>query len=159
MADLLLQWDQAQYTADLVIENGDLVLDQSLYTPILLSLMQDATAPADIALPDGTTNRRGYWADYLLTPLPDGSADVTGSLLWLLARAIQTTETLRQAETYAKAALAWMIDDGVIGSVDATATYPATGQMLLQITVNRAGSSETYDFMWNASSCLSPPQT
>lgn len=156
MTDLALAWDPATQTGDLVLANGDLALDDSLHAAVTLSLMCDRLAAADDSLPNppppgGIPDRRGWQGDAYLPPLADGGADLTGSRLWLLTRALETAETLRRAEDYARDALAWMIQDGVAGGVDATASWTAPGQLLLRVTVERAGSSSTYAYNWSSS--------
>ena len=155
--DIALIWNPANGRADFAMDatGTDLLMDDGLQTSVIISLFCDRLADAADTIPDGTADRRGWWGD---TPLPNvtdpaGGLDLTGSRLWLLARALQVTETLRKAETYAKESLQWMIDDGVAGSVTASAIFPASPPNALELTVsiNQAGATnQGYTFTWAA---------
>lgn len=153
MKDLAIVWNSAIGGFDLAIANGDLLLDDGLGTMVLVSLLTDRLAePAD-TLPDGrpagTGDRRGAWQDLALDDAPAyPTANLMGSRLWLLARAKQVTETLRLAEAYASEALAWMTEDGLVGSVTPSATFPSLGRMTLSIAIVKDGASSTYDVAW-----------
>lgn len=158
MTDVALVWDPVNGRADFAMNatGTDLLMDDSLQTAVIISLFCDRLADAADVIPDGTTDRRGWWGD---TPLPNttdpsGGLDLTGSRLWLLARSLQVTETLRQAESYATESLQWMIDDGVAGSVTASAIFPTSppNALELTVTINQAGAtSQSYAFTWAAS--------
>lgn len=158
MTDIALVWDPINGRADFAMNatGTDLLMDDSLQTAVIISLFCDRLADAADVIPDGTTDRRGWWGD---TPLPNttdpsGGLDLTGSRLWLLARSLQVTETLRQAESYATESLQWMIDDGVAGSVTASAIFPTSppNALELTVTINQAGAtSQSYAFTWAAS--------
>lgn len=157
MADIALIWDPANGRADFAVVDGDLAMDEGLGTAVIISLFCDRVAESGDVIPDGSDDPRGWWGD---TPLPNqtdlpGGIDLTGSRLWLLARSLQVTETLRKAESYAREALQWMIDDGIAGSVTASAVFPAAPQnaMELTIVIDQAGASapSKYLFAWSAS--------
>lgn len=149
MADLALAFDPSTGAADLCFEDDDLVLDAGLQSIVLASLLTDARAhPVD--LPDDDPDRRGWWSDAL-------SATPWGSLLWTLRRSKALTETLRKAEDYARTALAWMIDDGIVESFDVVATRTddvgSGATLALTVTAYRPdGSRETllFDGLWDA---------
>jgi phage gp46-like protein len=130
---------------------GDLSLDNSLQTAVMISLFTDARAPAGFIPPDGTTDLRGCWIDTY-----EGQF---GSLLWTLYRAKKSDsfKVLSQAKSYAEQALQWLIDTGVAASVIATATWEtAADRMALQIVIQQANlnSPTTLSFS-NAWSALS----
>jgi phage gp46-like protein len=127
MTDIALKFDPDKLAGDFVLQNGDLLTDDGLQNGVFVSLYVDRRAHADDALPDGTTDRRGWWAD------PD-----MGSRLWLLANAKQTAETLRLAEFYADEALQWLVDDGVAREVINEASYPRTGMIAIKTIILRA---------------------
>lgn len=121
MSDLALQWQDGR--ADLVFADGDLVTDDSLLTAVLISLGTDRlAAPAD-TIPDGSDDRRGWWADYL-------DSSLIGSRFWLLARSKNTPETLAAARDYDIEALQWLIDDGAWSAVEVLVS--ASGRETLQ---------------------------
>ena len=157
MTDIALVWDPVNGRADFAIANGDLLMDAGLHTSVILSLFCDRLAAAGDAISDGTDDRRGWWAD---TPLPGasdptGGLDLTGSRLWLLARALQTQETLNRARSYAREALQWMIDDGAASAVVVIGDWQGDGGevLALQITVTAPDTSVsrfTYSWAWGA---------
>jgi phage gp46-like protein len=104
--DIRIVWDNTQALGDWSLADGDLETGQDLETACLVSLFTDRLATPDFVPTDGTTDRRGWWADYYEDrPL--------GSNLWQLDRAHQTRNTLGLARRYALDALQWLIDDGV----------------------------------------------
>lgn len=122
MSDIALILDPADLTLDLALDGPDLKTDAGLQTAVLISLFTDAQANADDTIPDGSTDRRGWWGD-AFTEVP---GDKIGSLRWLLSRAKLTPETLRRVRDYDLAALKWLKDDGVAASIDITVTRHAT---------------------------------
>lgn len=84
---------------DINFKNGDIALDETLKTPIILSLLCDARGEKDGKM------QRGYWGDSLLN-------HEVGSLFWLLEREKLDDSVLGESEEYAKAALTHLVDDG-----------------------------------------------
>lgn len=133
MSDIGLTWDVMEATGDVAVAANDLVRDDGLQTAVLLSLFTDRRAEQGDQLPDGETDRRGWWADAV--PVVDG--DRHGSRLWLLARAKQTSATLERAERYAREALAWLLEDQVAERVDVLAEFARSGMLALTVTIYR----------------------
>lgn len=115
--DAMLVYDPAGRRSDLVLgADGDLVMDETPATPMLISLGSDRRARPDDPLPTGggsdqtvgesepasLTVRRGWPGDAL-----DAEQRVIGSRLWLLDRAKQTELTRRFAEEWGREALSW----------------------------------------------------
>lgn len=92
---------------------NQLEIDDGLESAVIISLFTDRRAADDDVIPDGTTNRRGWWAD----AYPEIEADQIGSRLWLLFREKDTQAVVTRAREYAEEALAWLIDDGVASQV------------------------------------------
>jgi phage gp46-like protein len=137
--DIALTWDPVNGRADFAMNatGTDLLMDDGLNTAVIISLFCDRLADASDVIPDGTTDRRGWWAD---TPLPNaadtpGGTDLTGSGFWLRFPGLQTTENLRKVENDAKVALQWMIEDGIANSVTASAIYPDTPRNAMELTI------------------------
>lgn len=120
-ADLALDPDAAR-----------LAEDEGLRTAVILSLFTDRRAEPGDELPDGTT-RGGYWGD----AYPARPGDRWGSRLWLLQRSTITRDVLRRAETYAREAFDWAIEDGVASRVVATATPRGTHAFALEVALYR----------------------
>ena len=118
--------DQNGMPIDSEIDLGmGLVQGGDLFTAVLISLFSDAAADDDDVIPDGSTNRRGWWGGPI------------GSKLWLLSRAKQTAEVLLQAQGYISQALAWLVSDGVASTVNVSTSYPLPGQLSAKISINR----------------------
>ena len=88
------------------------VLAEPMIGAIVLSLFCDRRATDDF----GHT-RGGWWGD----ALAEQSGDLWGSARWVNNRAINTDFYLRREEDADRAALQWLIDDGVCQSIDVRA--------------------------------------
>ena len=133
---------------DCGMEAGDLVAEGSLRTAVILSLFLDRRADDDDILPNGSYDRRGWWAD-TVAPMTDygigggsASGDHIGSRLWLLSREKQLAGVLERARHYAEEALTWLVEDGVATAVQVTATNPRQGWLVLEVTVTLSDTSE-----------------
>ena len=161
MLDVALIWNNRSGSADFDLVNGDLATDPGLQTALIISLFSDRLAAAGDVLPDNSSDRRGFWGDLPVDPAAQAAgpsaADLTGSRLWLLDRALQTQETLRLAESYAEEALAWMVSDGVVGRVTALASFTGAGRMQLLVTLFQAGARSEYAFAFGLRPDLGAP--
>ncbi len=110
--DIALTYDPQTRRCDWQLgDDGDLVIDETPITPILLSIGLDRRAAPDDDLPEGRSQfltptsyseRRGSAGDAL-----DPFGELAGSRLWLLDRA-KATETTRQlAEFWLTESLDW----------------------------------------------------
>lgn len=136
MTDVALQYDPTTRTFDIAVgSNGDLVEDNGLDTAVMLSLYIDRRAEPDDEIPDGTNDRRGWWGGRI------------GSRLWLLARAKEITDTLRDAKHYAEEALQWMIDAGAARAVAVTAEHIRTGVLGLLVVIEKPDGGR-YEKLW-----------
>jgi phage gp46-like protein len=112
----------------------------------LVSLFTDKLATPDFVPTDGSSDRRGWWADpYNDQPL--------GSNLWQLERAKKTRDTLGLAQRYAAEALQWLVDDGVAKEIVVNTAWlgAAIGSTLLGIgiaIVKPDGSVTRFTFGW-----------
>lgn len=144
--DILVRWDNLNTIGDWVLAEGDLQSGQDLETACLVSLFTDKLATPDFVPTDGTTDRRGWWADpYNDQPL--------GSNLWQLDRAHKTRNTLGLAQRYASEALQWLITDGVAQAVavDTQWLQPAGGGSFLAIRIvitSPDGSMTRFTYGW-----------
>lgn len=122
--DIALRYDPDRRRCDFAIERGDLAVDRTPVTPMLVALFSDRRARPDDALPLGASSflipsaanpRRGWVGDAL-----DGEGRRLGSLLWLLDREKQTDTTRLRAIAYAAEALAGLAERrGLTASVEA----------------------------------------
>ena len=126
---------------DCGMEAGDLSPESTLRTAVILSLFLDRRANDDDVIPDGSTNRRGWWADTIAPMTSYGigggaeSEDRIGSRLWLLSREKQLSSVLEKAKFYAEEALAWLVEDGEATAVSVDVTNPETGWLVLDVTI------------------------
>lgn len=125
MSDISIIWSPTLSRGDWAVHGASLVSGSDLVTAILLSVFTDRIASPDDAIPDGTNDPRGWWADDQDHPI--------GSRLWLLGRAKETTETLARAQDYLAEALQWLVDDGVVARFDITVEWTAPGMLGAQI--------------------------
>lgn len=131
LADLALVWGVS--SADLAVIDSDLASDMGLDTAVSLSLFTDRRCEDDDVPPSGDDrDRRGWWADQFAAV----EGDLIGSRLWLLDRSTLNRETILRAEQYDREALAWMIEDGVVSSID-VAVAVAAQNLLHAITLHR----------------------
>lgn len=142
--DIALKYDAGAKRFDLAFEGGDLATDASLETAVVLSLFTDRRALAEDRLPDGSTDRRGWWADAY-------NARPHGSRLWLLHREKEQEEVLRRAQLYAEEALAWLVEDAVAEAVEVEAYHMRRDTLGLRIVIRRgerAVLERQYDYVW-----------
>lgn len=118
---------------DLSLSGYDLAKEDGLRTAVIISLFSDRRAEADDEIPDGSDDRRGWWAGSI------------GSRLWLLARAKETPDTLARARAYAIESLQWLIDDGVATAVEVTAEWAQRGVLALHVAITLADRNRFED--------------
>lgn len=145
MSDIALKIEGQNFNIGLV--DGDVEQDGGLETAVILSLFTNRRV-SDEELPQGETNKQGYWAD----KYSNVDGDKHGSRLWTLARSKRLTETLRRAEDYAKESLNWLIEDGVATSITATANFidGMSNAWSLEIAIQKPpGRESRYQVLWD----------
>ena len=149
MSDITTTWDYVNNRGDWQVQAGALASGDDLTTAVLISLFTDRRAAPSDVIPDGTTNRRGWWADIDTS----GNLDEWGSRLWLLDRSKSPTQqVLNDAITYCNEALAWMVTDGVAASVNVTAQWNTVNFLAIQVIINKIdGTTVSLQFqqLWN----------
>lgn len=101
--------------------------ETSLVRAVVISLFTWRRAATDDPLDDD--ERYGWWGD----SYPSIADDRIGSRLWLLRRVKLTTDTRRDAEFYAREALAWLIDDGEVVEIDILSEQTAVNRLDLRV--------------------------
>lgn len=97
-------------------ELGDLNTTDSLDTTVMVSLFEDSRANKEqVFLPE---HRRGSWVNTLNSV----QGFIRGSLLWILAQARLTNDTVNKARDFTQIALQPLVDDGIVDSVEVEAT-------------------------------------
>lgn len=127
---------------DLAMDGVDLATDEGLSTAIIISLFTDARASA-LELPDGHTDRRGWWGDISDTDYP------IGSKLWTLSREKSINSVVVRAEEYAFEALRWMTDDGVVSDMTVSASLLRRDTLLIEVDLERRGENLSLRFEYN----------
>lgn len=134
-------------TASDIAFDGDFATDDGLRTAIIISVWSDARATEDDLARFGRAGEdpRGFWADSIA---PVAAGDNTGSLLWLLARAKQSEETRRIAQDMIRAALQWVIDDGLAKSVEVFAQWTRPGVLAWRASLLKVDGAR-FDVEWH----------
>lgn len=101
--------------------------EASLVRAVVISLFTWRRAATDDPLDDD--ERYGWWGD----SYPSIADDRIGSRLWLLRRVKLTTDTRRDAEFYAREALAWLIDDGEVVGIDILSEQASVNRLNLRV--------------------------
>lgn len=127
---------------------GGLSASNALASAVVIALFTDRRAPADVATPDGSPDRRGWPGDAFDIDEGAGEGEL-GSLLWTLARSPLTWETERMAEQYALAALQPLVDQGMAARVEVAAasdheTNPTRGMLTLAIDIFARSGERVY---------------
>ncbi|EHJ8971186.1 phage GP46 family protein [Salmonella enterica] len=140
MSDIRTVWVRESQEGEWQISAGDLVTGGDLETAMIISLFTDRQAREDDDVDDG--NRRGWWGDA-------GHDYDIGSRLWLLQRRKLTVSVARRAEDYAREALQWLLDDGVVGSLDIQAQIVWPSYLILTVHYHRPDNQpDIIRFYW-----------
>ena len=159
MGDLALVWDNDTGQVDMVLDlvtDDDLVSDEGMRTAVLLSIFPSARAAADDELPAQDGDRRGYWA----TEFSEIEGDEIGSKRWLLARSKNLPSVPIRLKEYDEQALQWMIDDGVVTTVEVTITIEKNvhgDRIIEEVKLGREGLDDVtfrFDHVWAAESAI-----
>lgn len=115
-----------------------------LATQIFTSLFSDARATHE-EIPPGETERGGYWGDTF-------SSRSLGSLLWTLRREKLTPPILLRARDICLQALAWLLDEGHITTVDVQTSVLATDRLGITVicTQDAVTTQYTLEYLVNA---------
>lgn len=122
--DLAIAFDSTGSRFDLTLSGYDLTTERGMRSAVVASLFSDRRAEPDDDIPDGTVDRRGWWADSKF-----------GSRLWLLSREKELPATLQRAREYTVEALQWLIDDDVATTITVTAERIRRGAIAVRVTI------------------------
>lgn len=137
------------YGWDIGLDGKNLSTDSGLETAVVISLFTDRRAESDDALPDGSGDRRGWWAD----AYSEYENDRIGSRLWLLAREKTLPSVLERAKEYVQEALAWMIEDGLAAEINVYAERGRNDILGLSIDIVKPSGelvNFTYQDIWES---------
>lgn len=141
MADIKTVWNVDELHADWAISPGELANGDDFQTAAIISLFTDRVARADDPYEDN--DRRGWWGD-------STEQNQLGSRLWLIRREKLTREVALRSEEYAREALKWLVDDGVVMAVDAVAqiVYPNRLNLFIRYQLPQTDSWDALQFFW-----------
>lgn len=155
MTDLRLELDETG--ADLLLEEGDLALDEGLETAVVVSLFTDRRVDVDERLPEEVDvedpppfyrQTRGFWADT--------AGDRWGSKLYLLSRAKALPATAAAAVAAVEEALEWLVRAQIVSSVSVDGAFQELRAgdrvekvLSLEVELHR-GVSARWDALWRA---------
>jgi phage gp46-like protein len=141
MTDIRLELEEGG-GADIVIgPDEDIVLDEGLTTPLLVSLFSDARAQDDDELPTPSEDRRGWW--------PDNPDNRFGSRLWLLEGAKITQDLLNDARQWVEEALQWFLDQEIFESISVAVSKRTPYSISIDLIITR-GTAPTWEQLWDA---------
>jgi phage gp46-like protein len=149
MSDIALSWNEELGGADFALNANDLATDDGLETAVILSLFTDRRAEDSDVLPDGQTDRRGWWGD----EFSGADGDRIGSRLWLLSREKSVDTVAGRAKEYAREALDWLVDDQIASAVNVQSELVDKRELALSISIQRPGGSAVefrYQYNWAA---------
>lgn len=124
--------------ADIVRDAGNALRDATLESAVVMSLGTYASAV------DGSTDEGGFWGEPYLG-LDRGG--VFGDRVWSIPATLDRESKLRLAEQHGRAALQWMINDGLARAIEVVATNPQSGVLARTFTITRA-NGEKYTTLW-----------
>jgi phage gp46-like protein len=133
---LALAYDNTEGEADLVYADGALEdeSDGDLEVAVLMSLHCDAPALDTDAIPEGASP--GGWVG---DDFDDDAAGPIGSRLWLLEACVVNEANAARAREYTREALKWMVDDGLVKSVDAETQIGGEAIELVPVVTKKNG--------------------
>ena len=140
MNDLLLQKTDSE-SYDLVFDGNDLVMGDAVESAIAVSLGSEKRSSDKFSKNLGS---HGWWAENTF----DGS--VFGSEIYKVFSHKIESSTMLLLKQYAEDALKWLVDDGVVDSIDVDVVAESVGAALTVVIVrNGEKSSYRYDFLWS----------
>lgn len=128
---IALVFDNAAGHADVSFVDGTKLDDPGLITACLISLYTDKRDPTR---PEGD---RGGWHG---TEFDEPGAE-WGSHLWTLRNALPIEDTRQKAELFAEQSLTWLVTEGYVETVEATAFWatsqPGIADLRLGVDIKR----------------------
>ena len=143
MGGLKLIFDAEHQDFDLGITGKHLTRERGLETYVAVSMFTDARAPEGERLPAAGDDRRGWWAD----EFHEDQTTPFGSLLWLIADAKRTPQTLLRLQQYTRDSLRWMVPARMASSFAVAAEYLGDNS-LIRTTITQPRNKHPYEAAW-----------
>jgi phage gp46-like protein len=144
--DIAIVWNPLTFSGDWGVGIGDLAIDAGgLRSAVMLSLFTDRAAPPGYVPPPGSPpQRRGYWGDTY-------AKRQIGSWLWTLDRSIKSGDLalLNDVDDICSVALQWLIDDGVVSTVNVSSIWQQPDVIGTNTTLTPPNAPEVaFNFAW-----------
>jgi len=146
--DIRITFGQYDQFVDFILADRDVDRDAGLETAVLITLLTDKHADADDPLPDDSGYHGGWFGDSLPV-VPDYKM---GTKLWLLQRAKTVAEIPAIAKEYLADGFKWMVEDGIVQTVDVTVERRRDLKATLAFTISFTkpeGTTIFYSFYYN----------
>ncbi len=127
---LKMRLDNATGFGDIIIGDNGIETDDGLRTAVEVAIFTDRTADAGDEIPDGSTNRRGFWADIL-----DANGFQLGSRQWLLENAKATMSNRQRARKYIAEAMQPLVKIGAVLRAEARGVFLTQHQDVIAIEI------------------------
>lgn len=127
-----------------VDETGDLTRVVGFDTNLQMSLFAERRA-APSEMPESSL-RRGWWGNVT----GDDLSFQIGSKLWTLEQVRNTPLVLNKAIDYARQAVQWLVDDGLLKDVKVTGEFIENGiQLQLLLVRDQSNTESKYYSLWD----------
>ena len=114
-------------------------LQDSLTRSVIISLFSWRRADEGDDI-ESDVSKQGWWGDSF-------STDRIGSKLWEILRQKLNDETIAKAQEYSRAALQWMIEDGLVTEINVEAERDSSDFNRLNLKVELISNTRTvYEF-------------
>lgn len=114
-------------------------LQDSLTRAVIISLFSWRRADEGDDI-ESDVSKQGWWGDSF-------STDRIGSKLWEILRQKLNDETIAKAQEYSRAALQWMIEDGLVTEINVEAERDSSDFNRLNLKVELISNTRTvYEF-------------
>ena len=100
-----------------LVEGPGLTANAALHTAVILCLFTDRRAPEDYELPGDSSDRRGWFGDYVDVDVNAGEREL-GSLIWLYERSAMNDDTAEGIRIAAEDSLETLLIQRICSRID-----------------------------------------
>ena len=137
---------QEDGTLDIEITEQGIRLDEGMETISYVSMYSDGLASPDDVY-EGVIDLKGFWGDMF----PDVPNDKFGSLLWTTERHKASRDEIADINDKTKSAFAWMVRDGIAGSVKTITTREGIDDIKSVVDIRHPGKDidTRFSVLWD----------
>lgn len=147
MAGLKLAFEKG--AGDLILKDGQLVVEDDLNTLVLTSEFSDARAEADDPVDPLNPQVQGYWAEVLMAI----NGRRWGSKYWLYRRQILNDDVANALDDTARECTQHLRDNGIVETITVETEKQNGNRVAQQITYTEPGDEEptriTFRNLWD----------